>query len=225
MAEQVFLEQRISTNQTLGSYRSLAEVTTWSNTAQGLYTAGEGRCVGRKANAIGVYEQLAECGQVFDLQNQRLNLVELFENLIYPIWRARGDQGIPNQTIEIFTDSFTASQIQAGMMEYLRYSQPGLARFNIDTQRVMQTAQMGRMGFNYDTYRLQYPIVDIRIVTHPYFDDNASAPSPKASRPLAGSCGFWTSPASIRESSPVTLLLTPPVTLRSLRRSTKTTPA
>jgi hypothetical protein len=170
-----FWNKRISSNQTLGTYRSLAEVQTWSNVTQGLYLPGEGRCVGRKANAIGVYEQLAECGQVFDLQNQRLNLVELFENLIYPIWRARGDQGIPNQTIEIFTDSFTASQIQAGMMEYYDTRSRGLARFNINTDRVMQTAQMGRMGFNYDTYRLQYPIVDLRIVTHPFFDDNASA--------------------------------------------------
>lgn len=169
-----FWNKRISANQTLASYRSLAQVTTWNNTAQGLYTPGEGRCVGRKANAIGIYEQLAECGQVFDLQNQTLNLVELFENLIYPIWRARGDQGIPNNTIEIFTDSFTASQFQRGMIEYYDTRSDGLARFNIDTNKVMM-GNMGRMGFNYDTYKLQYPIVDIRIVTHPYFDDMATA--------------------------------------------------
>lgn len=169
-----FWNKRISSNQTLASYRSLAEVDTFGQSTQGLYLPGEGRCVGRKANAIGVYEQLAECGQVFDVQNQRLNLVELFEQLIYPIWRARGDQGIPNQTIEIFTDSFTASQIQQGMMEYYDTRSRGLARFNIDTQKVMM-GQMGRLGFNYDTYRLQYPIVDLRIVTHPYFDDYATA--------------------------------------------------
>lgn len=169
-----FWNKRISTNQTLGLYRSLAEVVTFSNSTQGLYLPGEGRCVGRKANAIGVYEQLAECGQVFDLQNQRLNLVELFENLIYPIWRARGDQGIPNKVIEIFTDSFTASQFQMGMMEYYDTRSRGLARFMIDTKRVMM-GQMGELGFNYDSYHLQYPIVEIRIVTHPYFDDNATA--------------------------------------------------
>lgn len=169
-----FWNKRISTNQTLASYRSLSQVTSFSNTSQGLYTPQEGRCVGRKANAIGVYEQLSECGQVFDLQNQTLNLVELFENLIYPIWRARGDQGIPNQTIEIFTDSFTASQIQRGMIEYYDTRSDGLARFNIDTNKVMM-GNMGRMGFNYDTYKLQYPIVDIRIVTHPFFDDMATA--------------------------------------------------
>lgn len=169
-----FWNKRISTNQTLGSYRSLAEVVTFSNSTQGLYVPGEGRCVGRKANAIGVYEQLAECGQVFDLQNQQLNLVELFENLIYPIWRARGDQGIPNDVIEIFTDSFTASQFQRGMIEYYDTRSDGLARFMINTEKVM-SGKMGSLGFNYDEYRLQYPQVTIRIVTNNFFDDWATA--------------------------------------------------
>jgi hypothetical protein len=171
-----FWNKRISTNQTLGSYRSLAEVATVTNSTQGLYVPGEGRCVGRKANAIGVYEQLAECGQVFDLQNQRLNLVELFENLIYPIWRARGDQGIPNDTIEIFTDSYTASQFQRGMIEYYDTRSDGLARFMIDTKQVM-SGNMGTLGFNFDEYKLQYPQVKLRIVTNPYFDDFATAHS------------------------------------------------
>jgi hypothetical protein len=169
-----FWNKRISTNQTLASYRSLAEVVTFSNSTQGLYLPGEGRCVGRKANAIGVYEQLAECGQVFDLQNQQLNLVELFENLIYPIWRARGDQGIPNDVIEIFTDSYTASQIQRGMIEYYDTRSDGLARFMINTDKVM-SGKMGSLGFNYNEYELQYPIVKLRIVTNNYFDDFATA--------------------------------------------------
>src|SRR5678815_3732152 len=160
-----FWNKRISTNQTLGLYRNLSQVTTASNASAGLYVPGEGRCVGRKANAIGVYEQLAECGQVFDLQNQQLNLVELFEQLIYPLWRARGDQGIPNQTIEIFTDSFTASQIQMGMMEYYDTRSDGLARFMIDTKQVM-SGQMGELGFNFKEYMLQYPQVRISTVTN-----------------------------------------------------------
>lgn len=169
-----FWNKRISTNQTQESYRSLAQITTASNSTAGLYVPGEGRCVGRKANAIGVYEQLAECGQVFDLQNQQLNLVELFEQLIYPIWRARGDQGIPNDVIEIFTDSYTASQFQRGMIQYYDTRSDGLARFMIETKAVM-SGQMGSLGFNYNEYMLQYPQVKIRIVTHNYFDDFATA--------------------------------------------------
>lgn len=171
-----FWNKRISTNQTLGLYRNLAQVTSFSNSTQGLYTPIEGKCVGRKANAIGVYEQLAECGQVFDLQNQQLNLVELFEQLIYPIWRARGDQGIPNDVIEIFTDSYTASQIQRGMIQYYDTRSDGLARFMIDTKQVM-SGQMGQLGFSFDEYKLQYPQVRIRIVTNNFFDDFATAMS------------------------------------------------
>lgn len=168
-----FWNKRISDNQTLGLYRNLDTVSTASNSSAGLYVPGEGRCVGRKANAIGVYEQLAECGQVFDLQNQTLNLVELFEQLIYPLWRARGDQGMPNDVIEIFTDSYTASQIQRGMIQYYDTRSDGLARFMIDTKQVM-SGQMGQLGFNYNEYMLQYPQVRIRIVTNNFFDDFAT---------------------------------------------------
>lgn len=171
-----FWNKRISSNQTLGLYRNLSQVLTAANSVQGLYVPGEGRCVGRKANAIGVYEQLAECGQVFDLQNQQLNLVELFEQLIYPIWRARGDQGIPNDVIEIFTDSYTASQFQRGMIQYYDTRSDGLARFMIDTKQVM-AGNMGQLGFNYNEYMLQYPQVRIRVVTNNFFDDFATAMS------------------------------------------------
>lgn len=166
--------KRISTNQTLSNYRSLDAVNTVSNTAQGLYVPGEGRCVGRKANAIGIYEQMAECGRVFDLQNQQLNLVELFEQIIYPIYRARGDQGIPNDTIEIFTDSFTAKQFQRGMVRYYDNISEGLARFNFETKDVA-SGKMGKLGFQYREYALDYPECRIRIVTNPFFDDIATA--------------------------------------------------
>lgn len=171
-----FWNKRISSHQTLADYRNLASVSTFSSASAGLYVPGEGRCVGRKANAIGVYEQLAECGQVFDLQNQQLNLVELFENLLYPIWRARGDQGIPNDTIEIMTDSFTASMIQRGMIQYYDTRSDGLFRFMVNTDKVM-SGKMGSLGFNYFEYELQYPQTKIRIVTNNYFDDFASAMS------------------------------------------------
>lgn len=169
-----FWNKRISSSQTLSTYRSLDQITTFSNSTQGLYIPGEGRCVGRRANAIGVYEQLAECGRVFDLQNQQLNLIELFEQVIYDIYRARSDQGIPADVIEIFTDSFTAQQFQRGMIRYYDERSEGLARFVIDTKQVM-LGQPGKLGFNYDEYKLQYPVVTIRVVTNPFFDDFASA--------------------------------------------------
>ncbi len=171
-----FWGKRISTNQSLASYRSLTQVTTFSNSTQGLYTPGEGRCVGYKANAIGAYEQLAECGRVFDLQNQPINLVELFENLLYQIWRARGDQGIPNDVIEIFTDSFTAKQFQRAMVRYYDNISEGLARMNFEMKiKEMASEKSGALGFRFREYDLDYPVTKIRIVTHAFFDDMASA--------------------------------------------------
>lgn len=160
-------------NQTLSGYRSLAQVSTFAASA-GLYVPGEGRCVGRKANAIGIYEQLLECGQVRDLQNQRFNLVEFFQNDLYNIWRARGDQGIPNDVIEIYTDNYTRSQLQRSMIQYFNTLSAGLARFNIDHQS-STFGNNGPLGFNYDEYQLDYPPCRIRIVTNFFFDDFAAA--------------------------------------------------
>ena len=171
-----FWGKRISTNQSLSSYRSLNQVTSASNSSAGLYLPNEGRCVGYKANSIGAYEQLAECGRVFDLQNQRISLIELFEQLLYPIYRARGDQGIPNDTIEIFTDSYTAKQFQRGMVEYYDNISDGLARFNFEMKiKEMATEKSGQLGFRFREYDLDYPEVKLRIVTNPFFDDMASA--------------------------------------------------
>lgn len=171
-----FWNKRISTSQTLSTYRSLGTVSSFSNSTQGLYTPIEGKCVGYKANAIGIYEQLAECGRVFDLQNQRLNLVELFENVLYGIHRARGDQGIPNDVIEIFTDTFTAKQFQRGMVRYYENISEGLARMNFEMKiKEMSSEKSGQLGFRFREYDLDYPVIKLRIVTHPYFDDMASA--------------------------------------------------
>lgn len=173
-----FWNKPISSNQTLANYRSLEQVTSFVSPGGqaygGLYVPSEGRCVGRRANAIGVYEQQAECGYVKDLQGQRLNLVELFQQDLYDVWRARGDQGIPNDVIEIYTDTFTRSQIQRSMIQYYNNLSAGLARFVIDTKDVMM-GKMGQLGFNYDEYKLDYPPTTIRIVTHFFFDDFAAA--------------------------------------------------
>lgn len=160
-------------NQTVSAYRSLDQISSVATATYGLYTPTEGKCVGRRANSVGVYEQLAECGYVRDLQGQRLNLQELF-NELYDVWRARGDQGIPNDVIELYTDSKTAAQIQRGMILYFNNLASGLARFNIDAKK-SQFGLDGPLGFTYDEYALDYPRTKIRIVTHFYFDDFAAA--------------------------------------------------
>lgn len=170
---QVFWGKASNANQTLAAYRSLPVINTATSTVFD-NPGSEGRCVGRKADVIGIYEQLAQCNRIADLQGQTLNLEEFFRDVIYPIHRSRGDQGKPNNIIEVLTDSFYASLFQRGMIRYYNDQSEGLARFMIDTKKVM-TGQEGELGFKYDTYHLIYPAgVTLRIVTHPFFDDFAT---------------------------------------------------
>jgi hypothetical protein len=166
---QVFWGKASNANQTLANYRSLPTISSATSNVFDLNT--EGKCVGRKADVIGIYEQLAQCNRVADLQGQTLNLEEFFNNVIYPIVRSRGDQGKPNQIIEVITDSFYASLFQRGMIRYFNEQSEGLARFMIDTKKIM-TGQKGELGFSFDTYHLIYPQgVELRVLTHPFFDD------------------------------------------------------
>lgn len=165
----VFWGKPISANQTLANYRNLDPINAYTSSV--FNTQNEGRCVGRKANAVGIYEQLAQCGRVFDIQGQQLNLEEVFTDLLYNIHRARADQGKNGDIIEVYTDSYMASLIQRGMIRYYDAQSEGLYRFTRDADK-LATGQMSSLGFKFDRYNLIYPAgVELRVVTHPFFDD------------------------------------------------------
>lgn len=165
---QVFWGKASDANQTLASYRSLPTVSSATSSVFDLNT--EGKCVGRKADVIGIYEQLAQCNRIADLQGQQLNLEEFFQT-IYEIVRSRGDQGKPNKVVEVVTDSYFAALFQRGMIRYFNAQSEGLARFMIDTKKII-TGQAGEFGFSFDSYHLIYPQgVELRILTHEFFDD------------------------------------------------------
>lgn len=164
----VFWGKPLNANQTLANYRSLPTISTYGSSP--LYLPNEGRCVGRRANAIGIYEQLAQCGRIKDLQGNQLNLREFF-NDIYQIVRSRRDQGRSADIIEVFTDSYFASLFQRAMIKYYNAESEGLARFMIDTKKIVQ-GQSGSLGFKFDSYHLIWPAgVELRIVTNDFFDD------------------------------------------------------
>lgn len=163
----IFWNKRISTNQTLALYRNLDNITTAS--ATDLYLPNEGRCVGKRANAVGIYEQMAECGRVKDLQGNTLNLIELFE-AIHAISRARGDQGGNGEVVELFTDRTTRANIQLAMLKYYNVQSDGMLRLNANI------GETGAFGFTYDRYKLINPAgVEMRVVSHPFFDDFRAA--------------------------------------------------
>lgn len=177
-AESFFYNKALP-NQTLTDYDQLEQITVHSDDAEGnyLYLPFEGRCVGRRANAVGIYEQHAECGMVRDLQGQILNLPELFRGL-YKIMRVRKANGIAQgmsdglPVIEIFTDSFFAVQFAQGILRYYKDKSEGLLSLNMD---ISSKKNAGPMGFFYTRFVLDYPNVELRVVTHPFFDDQVDA--------------------------------------------------
>lgn len=134
----------------------------------------EGRQVARRANAVGIYEQLAECGRVYDLQGNILNIPELLKQL-YIIMRTRADNGINDRVIEVITSTFYAKQLKQGLFRYLQNVYEGALRANMDISQPNKV-QVSPMGFYYTDYALDYPEgVTLRIVTHHTFDDLLSA--------------------------------------------------
>jgi len=187
---EAFFYSKALPNQTLVDYDQLEQINIFSDDALGnyIYNAFEGRCIGRKAQPIGIYEQLAECGRVKDLQGQILNIPEL-QRLLYSIKRTRESNGIPSDVIEMYTDSFYAVQIAQGFLRYFAFKSEGLLRLNMDISSG-GTGKQGPLGFWFTEFVMDYPQVKLRLVTHPYFDDlvdahtNASATLTAAGRKL-----------------------------------------
>lgn len=153
------------------------DMTNWQSLEQIEYPADavlanpfEGRCVGYRASNIGYYEQLAECGRIFQAQGRRLNLFDLMKHL-YQIKRQRQQNGGTVKRIEIFVDSFFRYQIQLGIIAMVNQVSGGAARYNFNIVALNQN----HMGFDFDVYRFSYPGVEVAFLSHEFFDDRVSA--------------------------------------------------
>tara|TARA_R100000406_G_scaffold25384_1_gene16255 strand:- start:3984 stop:5888 length:1905 start_codon:yes stop_codon:yes gene_type:complete len=173
-----FWGKRISTNQSLANWTSLdPQYAHYDANLGGVTTGATSHIVSRKANAIGVYEQLHACGRVKDLKGQRLNLAELF-NELYNLYRTRSNSGRPADSIDCYTDSKTASVIQTAMVKYYgaatldKASGNSVMRFDYQ----VKDGKIDKLGFRVRSYELLYPQgVTLNIITDHFFDDLVSA--------------------------------------------------
>jgi len=161
-----FFGKKINANQTMTGWQSLDSILTVTST--GVDPGTGGKIVAYRANMVGIFEQLLACDRVRDLQNNPLNLYELFKE-IYNIYRARKSQGKITDTIDIFTDQQTAAQFETAMIGYYKQEYGDIVRINIEEGT-------NELGFNWRTYKVKFPIgVKISIVTHDFFDDMQNA--------------------------------------------------
>ena len=168
-ANSFFFNKPLNANQTLANYNNLPTIQVPTGS---LNLAVDGRCIGRKANATGIYEQLGECGRVYDMEAETLDLNKLF-NSLYRLQREREAAGTKADIIELFTDSFYANQFIIGMVNYFK-AKYGSDVFRL-TMQLNQGGEQGPFGFRFYRFTLDYPQVELRIVTHRMFDDMLAA--------------------------------------------------
>lgn len=214
----LFWGKALSVSQTLGLYANppAPSAAYYSNPAYGLPSiqafegilnadgdqilgVDGGTCVGRRANLIGWYEQMVQCGRVMDLGNQKMYLTALFEEL-YNMYRVRKAQNKKNPHIfDAFTDSRFAKVFNDGMIAYYLAQTQGAARINIpisgvDMNRMdpstIGPAKTAKFGFSFRSYELVWPAgIILNIISHEYFDDRVSVAKQAGMEP-AGRV-FW----------------------------------
>ncbi len=163
----LFFNKPISTNQTLGLWESLSTITVPNASALALNM--EGRCIGRKANAVGLYEQLAECDRVIDLEGDTLDMRKFF-NTLYWLKRNREAAGIPSDVIEVATDQHTLRKLCRAIVRYF-VDTVGSDVFRTSYDLSQGKLEQAPFGFKWVAFNLDFPLVELRITTNPFFDD------------------------------------------------------
>lgn len=166
-----------NSSQTKDNWGSLPDIT---SVAKGnVIDPGVGaKLITKRANMIGVYDQLRSCGsgtgQVFDSAGAPLNFTNYLETLIYGIYRARQTRGSKSaRNITVWTDSTTANDFAAAWIQYVQ-KKTGLttATLTWNAEEMDRNDPKALMGFTWRTYKLFKPSgIALEIVTHETFDD------------------------------------------------------
>lgn len=162
-----FFGKPISSNQTLANWQNLEQITTVTGATvdPGL----GGKLVAYRANMVGVYPQMQACGRVKDLQNSTLNFYEFLDE-IYRIVRARKSQGKSGNSIDVWTDSMTAANMETAFVKYYKQEYQDMVKINITA------GENETLGFQWRSFTVKYPMgVTINLITHEFFDDIANA--------------------------------------------------
>jgi len=160
-------------NQNETDWPELEPIESMTDTGDHLLLNGiEGRCIGRRAQVEGVYEQLNRCGRVYDMQGDVLNWPEL-QDALYDLYRVRKSSGTPNpELIEVIVDSAFRIQFIQGLIRYMKMRYEDTLRF---TQAIGNQTKTS-LGFNYQDFQLDFPAgVTLRVTSHISFDDYVSA--------------------------------------------------
>lgn len=166
--------------QTADAYDQLDDILDYDGSAFGLGVDG-GRCVGKRASIVGIYEQMAQCQRIQDCQGAQLNLPALFQEF-YNMMRVRKGAGRHNvMQFDCFTDSVTAEKINQAMMVYYVAKSNNTFRTTLDVSGASPGARFSEtkkaeFGFYFRSYPLSFPQgVTFNVIWHEFFDDYIAA--------------------------------------------------
>lgn len=130
---------------------------------------GGGRCVGRRAAAVGWYEQLAECDRVADLMGTKFSILSL-ANSLYRLMKYRESIGHPSPDVfDIFVPSTFIPVFQSAMVKYWKLR--GIDSIKWEWQN-NGNKEGTPFAFRWKTFFLEWPNVQINLITDRWFDDN-----------------------------------------------------
>lgn len=161
-----FFFQKPLPNQDKNNWESLEAINTISGAVLDPTGAtANPQLIARRANFIGVREQLRLCDRVKDLQKNPLNLYEWL-NMNYDIMRSRKSKGRSVTDIDWWCGSIWKANFQTAYQDYLNIEFGGKQVFNIEQGKVNEAGQQ------YDTFYFKRPSgVKINLITDEYFDD------------------------------------------------------
>lgn len=159
-----FFQKPISANQTMANWQSLEAINTV--TEVDLKPGLGGKIQARRANWIGVKEQLRQCDRVVDLQGNPLALNEWFK-ANYDIARARRTSGKKALRLDWFTNAMMRDKIHQAMIAYYKSYYQDTLRFTVELG-----GNHNELGFIFDVYKVQHPAsVEIAVISSDFFDD------------------------------------------------------
>jgi hypothetical protein len=134
----------------------------------GLDLPDQDACVGRRANPIGIVNQLSECNRVIDLQGGRLDLVSHVFEQIYYMDQIRSENGVDTSVFEVWMNSVYANRFAQGMIAYYKANTQDTLRMNLDLK---PGAPQEKFGFYWRDFVLDFPAgKTLRVLTHKFFD-------------------------------------------------------
>lgn len=160
-----FFNKPISTNQTLTLWEDLEAI--YSVSGDVIDPGLGGKLVGRKANFIGVMEQLRLCGRIKELAGNPLNFYEFLMANKQLLRARRGKDGRTVTDIDWWTDSAYRADLAGSFMDYYKAEYRDMVRINIEVDQLN-----GKLGIVYDSYFVKNPGgVRINIMSSDYMDD------------------------------------------------------